>query len=148
MKTYLVCQMLSITCDNASNNDTMVKHLATLVENFPGAANQTRCFTHILNLVAKSILRQFDMAKKAADDSPDLNDASDALASLALELEDPESGSLVGDDDQGDEDDEDVGEDNEDVGGLGDGRNNMSEEEVAELEESVVPVRLMLVKVN
>lgn len=62
--------LLSITCDNASNNDTMVKHLATLVENFPGAANQTRCFTHILNLVAKSILRQFDVAKKAADDSP------------------------------------------------------------------------------
>ncbi len=140
--------MLSITCDNASNNDTMVKHLATLVENFPGVANQTRCFTHILNLVAKSVLRQFDVAKKAADDSPDLNDASDALALLALELEDPESGSLVGDDDQGDEDDEDVGEDNEDVGGLGDGRDNMSEEEVAELEESVVPVRLMLVKVN
>ncbi|SRR5258705_122076 len=141
--------MLSITCDNASNNDTMVKHLATLVENFPGAANQTRCFTHILNLVAKSILRQFDAAKKAADDSPDLNDASDALASLALELEDPESGSLVGDDDQGDDDDEeDIGDDDDDVGGLGDGRDNMSEDEVAELEESLVPVRLMLVKVN
>jgi len=147
--------MLSITCDNASNNDTMVKHLATLVENFPGAANQTRCFTHILNLVAKSVLRQFDVAKKAANDSPDLDNASDALAnlaSLALELE-PESGSLVSDDDQGDdsqgdEDDEDVGEDDEDVGGLGDGQDNMSEEEVAELEESLVPVRLMLVKVN
>ena len=41
----------------------MVEHLATLIEDFPGAANQTRCFTHILNLVAKSILRQFDVAK-------------------------------------------------------------------------------------
>jgi len=49
----------------------MVKHLTTLVENFPGAANQTCCFTHILNLVAKSILCQFDMAKKMADDTPD-----------------------------------------------------------------------------
>jgi len=130
----------------------MVKHLATLVENFPGAANQTQCFTHILNLVAKSVLRQFDVTKKAANDSPDLDNASDALASLALELE-PESGSLVsddnqGDDNQGDEDDEDVGEDDEDVGGLGDGHDNMSEEEVAELEKSLVPVRLMLVKVN
>jgi hypothetical protein len=52
----LSSQILSITCDNASNNDTMIEHLSTLVENFPGAANQTRCFTHILNLVAKSIL--------------------------------------------------------------------------------------------
>ena len=147
--------MLSITCDNASNNDTIVKHLANLVENFPGVTNQTRCFTHILNLVAKSVLHQFDVAKKAANDSPDLDNTSDALAnlaSLALELE-PESGSLVSDDDQGDdsqgdEDDEDVGEDDEDVGGLGDGQDNMLEEEVAELEESLVPVRLMLVKVN
>jgi hypothetical protein len=58
----------------------MVEHLATLVENFPGAPNQTRCFTHILNLVAKSILRQFDVAKKTADGPPDVNEASDALA--------------------------------------------------------------------
>jgi hypothetical protein len=57
----------------------MIEHLSTLIENFPGAANQTRCFTHILNLVAKSILRQFDTPKKAADgDFRDLDDASDA----------------------------------------------------------------------
>ena len=56
-------QILSVTCDNASNNDTIVEHLAMLVENFPGAANKTRCFNHILNLVAKSILRLFDAPK-------------------------------------------------------------------------------------
>ena len=65
----------------------MVKHLATLVENFPSTANQTHCFTHILNLVAKSILRQFDMAMRTADDPPDLNKAFDALALLAEELD-------------------------------------------------------------
>jgi hypothetical protein len=37
----LSSQIPSITCDNASNNDTMVEHLATLIENFPSAANQT-----------------------------------------------------------------------------------------------------------
>jgi len=69
--------------------------------------------------MAKSILRQFNVAKKTANDSPDLNDASDALALLAVELEDLESRSLVGDDDQSDEDDkEDIGEDDKDVGGL------------------------------
>ena len=57
----MVSKILGITCDNTSNNDTMVKHLSTLVENFPGAANQTQCFNHILNLVAKSILHQFEV---------------------------------------------------------------------------------------
>jgi hypothetical protein len=123
----------------------MVAHIASLVPDFPGPANQTRCFTHILNLVAKSILRQFDV-KKTGGDSPEINDASNALAALALEL-DSGSVSLVGDDDdEGDEDDE--GDDNDEDGGLGDGRGGMSQEEVAELEASIVPIRLMLTKVN
>lgn len=149
-KTHLACQILSITSDNASNNDVMVKHIAELVPNFPGPANQTRCFTHILNLVAKSILRQFDTVK-AVGDSPAINEASDALASLALEL-DSETAFLVGDDqedkesdERGDEDDED---DNDDDGGLGDGRDGMSQGELADLEASVVPIRLMLTKVK
>ena len=131
----------------------MIEHLATLVESFPGAANQTRCFTHILNLVAKSILRQFDMAKKT-DASPDLNDASDALASLALELELEDSEVPPGDDvdenNKSDEEDEGEGGNGEDDNdeGLRDERDGMSEEDVAELEESIVPVRLMLTKVK
>ena len=119
----------------------MVEHLATLVENFPGAANQTRCFTHILNLVAKSVLRQFDVAKKTADDPPDLNEAFDALALLAEELED--SGIPA---DNEEEDDGEGADDNDD--GLGDERGGMSDEEVAELEQSLIPVRLMLTKVD
>ena len=125
----------------------MVEHLATLVENFPGAANQTRCFTHILNLVAKSILRQFDMAKRTADDPPDLNEAFDALALLAEKLEDsgiPADNDEEDDGDGGDNDDG-LGDDDE---GLGDERGGMSEEEVAELEQSLIPVRLMLTKVD
>lgn len=58
-------QLLGVTCDNAANNDMVIKHLSTLVDNFPGAPNQMRCFTHILNLVAKSILRQFNVAKNS-----------------------------------------------------------------------------------
>ncbi|KAF8870859.1 hypothetical protein BD779DRAFT_1399992, partial [Infundibulicybe gibba] len=52
--------ILSVTCDNATPNDTMVDGLAELIDAFPGAANRTRCFTHILNLVAKAVLSQFD----------------------------------------------------------------------------------------
>ena len=119
----------------------MVEHLATLVENFPGAANQMRCFTHILNLVAKSILQQFDVAKKTADDPMDFDDATTALAALAreLELEDPAE-----DDDADDEEaDDEMDSDDE----LGDERDGMSEAEVEELEKSLVPIRLMLTKV-
>src|SRR5260221_12827361 len=66
----------------------MIKHLSMLVESFPSTPNQTCCFTHILNLVAKSILCQFDVAKKASpDDSEQLDDATKELAMLAGELE-------------------------------------------------------------
>ena len=51
----------------------MVDELANLIDDFPGPANQTRCFLHILNLVVKSILRQFDLptSKKSSDDEED-----------------------------------------------------------------------------
>jgi len=126
----------------------MVEHLSTLVENFPGAANQTRCFTHILNLVAKSILRQFEVKKKTNDDEPDdRDDATKALAALAQELElEDSSTEMVEDPEEELEDDDEVTEDDED--GLGDERDGMSEEEEAELEESLVPIRLMLTKVS
>jgi hypothetical protein len=78
-------QILSITCDNASNNDTMIDELADLLDDFPGPANQTRCFTHVLNLVVKSIIRQFDSPKSKADKNS--NEATNELFSLAGNLE-------------------------------------------------------------
>ena len=57
-------QILGVTCDNASNNDTMIESLAEIMAHFSGEANRARCLAHIVNLVAKIILRQFDMSKK------------------------------------------------------------------------------------
>ena len=136
----LSSHILSVTCDNASNNETMVDHLLTLVEIFPGAANRTRCFTHILNLVAKSILRSFDAKKKVAEG--DVDDGTDVLAELARELE------LEDDVVDGDDNDEEELYFGDDEDGLGDGRDGMSEEEVDELDNTVVPVQLMLTKVS
>ena len=66
----------------------MIEHLATLIESFPGTANQTRCFTHILNLIAKSVLRQFEAPKSKGGKV--LDDAARELATIFDELEDDE----------------------------------------------------------
>jgi hypothetical protein len=34
----------------------MIEELANVLDEFPGPANQTQCFLHILNLVVKSII--------------------------------------------------------------------------------------------
>ncbi|KAG1869714.1 hypothetical protein C8R48DRAFT_577018, partial [Suillus tomentosus] len=52
--------MLSVTADNASSNDTLVTKLVDLVPHFAGETSCTRCFLHIVNLVAKSLLHEFD----------------------------------------------------------------------------------------
>ena len=56
--------MLGVTCDNVSANKRMVENLAKLVVDFPGDANCARCLAHIVNLVFKIILRQFNISKK------------------------------------------------------------------------------------
>ena len=113
----------------------MIDHLSSLVDNFPGAANQIRCFNHILNLVAKSILRQFDAPKK---DSRTSEDDENLLAGLAQEL----------DNETDNEDEEDLTDYNDDDWANKDGRQGMSREQVVKLEDSLVPVRLMLAKVH
>ena len=60
----------------------MIEHLAILIDSFPSAANQTQCFTHILNLIAKSILCQFEAPK--AKGGKVLDDAARELAADAL----------------------------------------------------------------
>ena len=126
-------QILSITCDNASANDAMIDHLAILLEAFPGSANCTRCFTHILNLVAKCILKQFDAPKKQKSDDDDMDeeDAMDlqvALDELENELEN-----------DGVDEDNNNWEYNMRIA--------MTEDEIEELEKAVKPVRRVLTKV-
>ncbi|KIK76677.1 hypothetical protein PAXRUDRAFT_169130, partial [Paxillus rubicundulus Ve08.2h10] len=51
--------------DNASNNDAMIRELEDMVPSFSSSASHTRCFLHVVNLVAKSLIRQFDVTKDA-----------------------------------------------------------------------------------
>lgn len=128
-----------MTTDNASNNDTLVQHLSTIIDGFPGAANQTRCFAHTINISAKSILQQFDIP----DTKPGaiLSEAAQALANLAkgLDSEERQAQETWEADDNEEED--------APLDTWVDLHEGLTEEEAAELEESTQPVRSMLIKV-
>ena len=79
-------KILSVTCDNASNNDRMVIEMSKRLTKFL-AVNCTQCFTHIFNLVAKSLLKQFDAKINRMNQ---LNDEDEHLFALAGNIEDEE----------------------------------------------------------
>lgn len=81
--------MLGLACDNASPNDAMVNLLGEHLEAFEGSLGRVRCFAHVLNLVVKTLLRQFDVpkAKPAHVDAED-----EELYDLAAEDEDDVEG--------------------------------------------------------
>ena len=120
----------------------MVEELADLLEAFPGAANRMRCFMHVLNLVAKSIIKQFNVPKAQGDEV--LDDMAKELATPAIDLDMEErlswEGPLFeGDDEEGEDDN---------VNRWTDVRNELSVEERKALDKSLQPVRLVLVKVR
>ena len=45
----------------------MIDKLVNLLPNFHGAPNRTRCFLHIVNLITKQLLKQFDALGKNAN---------------------------------------------------------------------------------
>ena len=55
----------------------MVDTLSKIIFNFPGAANRARCTAHIINLVSKMILRQFDARKKPNGSKKKSTDANE-----------------------------------------------------------------------
>ena len=135
-----IAQILSITCDNALNNDTMVETLKGLVKIFPGESNHTRCFDHIVNLIAKSVIQQFDIPKAKANESFDdvlreLMVLSEDLEKEELDTRERECGEVESDDDNN-------------LDGWVDEQGDMSEMEQKELDDNIQPIRRVLVKVS
>ena len=117
----------------------MIEELANLLDDFPGSSNQTRYFTHVLNLVVKSIIKQFDLPNGKGDQV--LDDAAEELLNLAgdIKLEEElwaENG----------EEGEEAEDDN--VEGWIDERDAMTATELKELDTQVRPIRLLLTKVR
>ena len=117
----------------------MIVELEDLVAAFPGEANWTRCFTHIINLVAKSILQQFDMPKVRDGEGVDKSESMRELVKLARDIKFEEKVSQ-GLGEEGEEDD--------DVDGLEDEREGLSEADRQALNEDIEPICQVLVKVR
>jgi hypothetical protein len=113
----------------------MIVKLADLLAGFPGKPNQTCCFLHIINLVAKSVIQQFDVAKGKADDALDKAEQELHILAEGIDLEDLEI--------QGEQKSND-----DDVEGWVDERNVLSIADHNALDVSICPVKLVLVKVN
>lgn len=142
-------QILAVSCDNASANDVMIREMADRIAHFAGDPNRVRCFAHVVALVAKSMLRQFDppksKKKKKQDgedqdhgDDFDLDD--DTLRAMAADLDDEEA-------EMEQEVDQDGVEKDQDEGWI-DELSQMSEAERFIHEDDIRPVRLALVKVR
>ena len=125
----------------------MITHLATILEAFPGSTNRTRCFAHILNLVAKSIIQQFDTPKKKktaqrqADD--DVVAKHDAMARIRDTNDHKEADSEVEGDTSDADDSTTVKESSEP-----DRHEGMTAVVIRALEKSTEPVRLVLTRVG
>ena len=104
--------------------------------------NHTRCFVHILNLVAKSLLKQFD-TKPDENYQGDLNDRERGLLALASDIEQEELTTVQ----EYDQDDDGEIEEGDDIEGWVDEVHALSPQEQENLEESLLPVKRMLIKV-
>lgn len=74
-----------MTCDNASNNDRMLEVMGINLLDFHSDLQRVRCFAHVVNLVAKSLIKQFDTTGKGrnAEDSEEVDKDIAALAEMA-----------------------------------------------------------------
>lgn len=140
-------QMLGLACDNASPNEVMSDILGEQVEGFEGSLGWVRCFAHVINLVVKTLLRQFDVPKAKLNEV----DAEDEEL-YELAADDDEDGGAEGEAAQSGADGDFVlpsgAEDVDDAEGWVDEVAAMTAEERAEFEAKVRPVRMVLTKVS
>lgn len=118
----------------------MISKLSEILDKFPGATNQMCCFAHTVSILAKVILKQFDVPKKKEGDM--LDKAAQALSDMAQELEFEEHV------EQETQERKDGEEEDQMLDTWVDFHEGLMEEEVTALDVSVQPVRSMFVKVR
>lgn len=121
----------------------MTEQLGVLLDAFNGDFSRTRCFLHILNLVAKSMLRQFDV--KTVGDVKEGDDDVRALLELARDLE-AEERETEQERQQEQGESENAEEDNDEM--WVDEVASLDDNEREEFEREVRPVKMVLAKVS
>ena len=132
----LTLKILSITANNATSNDTMMEELADLLVHFGGETRRTWCFLHVINLVVKMLIWQFDLPKANGG----MQSTDDKLRKLAedVDLEDLQIKITNGE-----------GQDNQDnIEGWVNEMEFLMDNEHAELEQHLRPLHLILAKVS
>jgi hypothetical protein len=117
----------------------MIDVLADLIAEFPGRANQTRCFAHILNLIAKTVIKQFDIPKRDGCEQHSDDERSLVVLVEGIELEEIETRFKAKDGEQ-DEDDNDKG--------WVDEIELLSIEERGQLDAELRPIHVVIAKVS
>ncbi|GJF00597.1 hypothetical protein PsYK624_168900 [Phanerochaete sordida] len=120
----------------------MINALQDHVNLFSGTANHRRCFAHIVNLCAKSVLQPLDTEKKKKKGEV-LDKAEQMLQELAEELELESNG---GDQDLGLDKEEDRKDDSAD--GLVDELLEFTKAGWADLLKKVYPAKMILAKAS
>lgn len=116
----------------------MIWYLGETLKGFSGPANQTQCFVHTINLIAKSILKPFKTRK--TKDIQVFNGITQAIAGVTEGTE-----GATGDEEK------DNGEDNGEEEQADDEKDQDADEHEEaldnELSSSLDPIRMMLLKV-
>ena len=112
-----------------------------LTPTFAGFASHTCCFLHVVNLIAKSLIHQFD-AKMMIKGDAELTEWAKGLAEEQDEFQKGDGGNANNDDDK----EADCADKDED--GMVDAMADLTEAKKDELERSKRPVKLVLLKVS
>jgi hypothetical protein len=123
----------------------MIQEMEDLLPDFAGNASHIRCFLHVVNLVAKSLLKQFDLPKAVASSKR----VDDALKKLDEGLEFEEMVTLADCDNRNEDDEDDNVEwlDNN-MKGYVDEMALLDNEDCSRLKEQVRPIQYILMKVH
>jgi hypothetical protein len=119
----------------------MIDNLEDMLDDFAGDPSRIRCFLHIVNLVAKSLLKQFDVPKKKNDGDNEGGALDDLLRQLAEGIEEEEQTTLAESASDEDEDEDDVNDWVDELQSL-----DAGEREMAAVQ--IWPIRFVIVKVR
>jgi hypothetical protein len=124
----------------------MIEQLAKILSNF-SEVNRTQCFLHIVNLCAKSIIRQFDIQKKDADEPVDATERELQDLAEEIDLEEQQAAKLLKQHAIDSKANKASDNNNNDTDGWVDEMAMLSLAERTELHKEIRPVKLVLVKV-